>query len=187
MKLGQDRQSWGFSVKLQMMWSLSQEKASCPKPCPDHTSISSLALLFQLCKTEEVQGTPEQEGQTLSNYPPSCTAKDVCAQHEAKPSAQTWAPGEGSLLPAVPESSVAPAGVPWGITHGPAQCWSSGLCSTLLGVTLQLPSMGLSILGWSMCLLLTSKGISTTDYGQHRKSTLECASCGCSMTEMWVV
>lgn len=57
MKLGQDSQSWSFSVKLQMIWSLSQEKASCSKPCP--AFVSSLAFLIQFCK--EVQGTPEQE------------------------------------------------------------------------------------------------------------------------------
>lgn len=124
MKLGQGSQNWSFSVKLQMIWSLSQERASCSKPCPDHTFISSLALLFQLCTTEEVQGTPEQEGRTLSNYPSSCTAKGVCAQHEARPSAQGWGPGEGSSLQAVPDTwsvPVAPGGVPWGITHGTGQ------------------------------------------------------------------
>lgn len=49
MKLGQDSQSWSFSVKLQMIWSLSQEKASYSKPCSDYTFVSSLAFLFQLC------------------------------------------------------------------------------------------------------------------------------------------
>lgn len=88
MKLGQDGQGWSFSVKLQMIWSLSQEKASCSKPCPDHAFVSSLAFLSQLCKTEEVQRTPEQEGQTLSDYPSNCTAKGVHAPHEARPSAQ---------------------------------------------------------------------------------------------------
>lgn len=153
-KLGQGSQRWSFSVRLQMIWSLSQERASCSKPCPDHTFISSLALLFQLRTTEEVQGTPEQEGGTLSNYPSSCTAKGVCAQHEARPSAQGWGPGEGS--------SVAPGGVPWGITHGTGQTVVELFTlqptpSTLVGVRLQLPSSG-NILWGSICLLLTSKG-----------------------------
>lgn len=78
-------------MKLHMMCSLSRKRQAAQSHA--HTSISSSSLLLQLCKTEQVQGTTEQEGQTLSNYPSNCTAKGVCGQHEASHQhrVRTWA------------------------------------------------------------------------------------------------
>lgn len=184
LKLGQKSQSWNFSVTLQMIWSLSQENTSCSMPCPDRTFISSLALLFQLCKSEEVQGTPEQEGQTFSNFHSNCTAKGVCAQQEARPPAQRWGPGEGSLLQSAPDSPVAPGGVPWDTGQTleelctfqlPALWWELHTSYTPVEypVVIHVPLADLK-----------KKPSELTDYGEYRKGPLECASCGCSTPEI---